>query len=64
MDQIVEIAEGLFLGQLIYATALLEPWSLATPISDYHYRSFGYFLLMDEEWHARRLRIGFDLDNT
>ena len=64
IDEIAQIAEGLYLGQLIYATDWLKPWNPATPIAEYKYRLFGYFLLMDEEWHQRRLRIGFDLQNT
>ena len=64
VDEIVQIAEGLYLGQLIYATNLLKPWDPLTNPKDYDYRLFGYFLLMDEEWHARRLRIGFDLENV
>ena len=64
IDEIVQIAEGLYLGKLIYATNLLKPWDPQADPSDYRYALFGYFLLMDEEWHARRLRIGFDLDNT
>lgn len=64
IDEIAQIAEGLYLGQLIYATDWLKPWDPQTPISEYQYKLFGYFLLMDEEWHQRRLRIGFDLSNT
>ncbi len=64
IDEISQIAEGLYLGQLIYATDWLKPWSPDTPIEEYKYKLFGYFLLMDEEWHQRRLRIGFDLQNT
>ena len=64
IDEITQIAEGLYLGLLIYATDWLKPWDPATDASAYKYRLFGYFLLMDEEWHARRLRIGFDLENT
>lgn len=64
IDEIVQIAEGLYLGQLIYATDWFKPWDPRTPIADYKYKLFGYFLLMDEEWHQRRLKIGFDLDNT
>jgi len=64
IDEIVQIAEGLYLGQLIYATDLLKPWDPLTNPKDYDYRLFGYFLLMDEEWHSRRLRIGFDLENV
>jgi hypothetical protein len=63
IDEIVQIAEGLYLGKLIYATALLKPWDPLTNPMDYDYRLFGYFLLMDQEWHFRRLRIGFDLEN-
>lgn len=64
VDQIVQIAEGLYLGELIYATDWLEAWNPQTDSSAYKYRIFGYFLLMDEEWHAQRLQIGFDLDNV
>lgn len=64
IDEIAQIAEGLYLGQLIYATDWLKPWNSGTPIEEYKYKLFGYFLLMDEEWHQRRLRIGFDLSNT
>jgi hypothetical protein len=64
IDEIVQIADDLYLGQLIYATDWLKPWNPNTPISEYKYQLFGYFLLMDEEWHQRRLRIGFDLYNT
>ncbi len=64
IDEVVKIADGLHLGQLIYATQLAEPWNPATDPAAYRYRLFGYFLLMDEEWQALRLRIGFDPDNT
>jgi hypothetical protein len=64
VDELVQIADGLFLGQLFYATDWLEPWSPTTPISKYQYRLFAYFAVMDEEWHARRVKIGFDLDNV
>jgi hypothetical protein len=64
IDEITQIADGLYLGQLIYATDWLKSWSPTTPIEEYKYCLFGYFLLMDEEWHQRRLRIGFDLQDT
>jgi hypothetical protein len=64
IDEISQIADGLYLGQLIYATDWLKPWNPQTPISEYQYKLFGYFLLLDGEWHERRLRIGFDLQNT
>jgi hypothetical protein len=61
IDELVQIAEGLYLGQLVYATALLETYEPNRPASVYSYRNFGYFLLMDDEWYARKLEIGFDL---
>jgi len=61
IDELVQIAEGLYLGQLVYATALLEKYDPSRPASLYEYRNFGYFLLMDDEWYARKLEIGFDL---
>ncbi|HEY4185544.1 MAG TPA: hypothetical protein VGP07_10770 [Polyangia bacterium] len=64
IDELVEIAEGLFLGQLFYATNWLDPWNPRTPVATYKYGLFAYFLVMDEEWHARRLKLGFDLDDT
>lgn len=64
IDEITQIADGLYLGLLIYATDWLKPWNPATDIDEYKYRLFGYFLLMDEQWHALRLRIGFDLADT
>lgn len=64
IDELVQIADGLYLGQVFYATNILEPWSPNTQISKYNYKLFEYFVVMDEEWHIRRLRIGYDLDNT
>ncbi|MFC1970947.1 hypothetical protein ACFLV0_03310 [Chloroflexota bacterium] len=64
IDEVVQIADGLYLGQLNYATALFKDYDPTQDPSEYKYRCFGYFLLMDEDWHKRRIRIGFDLDNT
>lgn len=64
IDEIVQIAEGLYLGMLNYATNLIKPWDPDANPSEYRYKLFGYFLLMDEEWHVRRLRAGLDLDNV
>jgi hypothetical protein len=64
IDEIVQIAEGLYLGQVFYSMNWLEPWNPATEIAKYKYGLFEYFLIMDEEWHARRLKIGYDLENT
>lgn len=64
MDELVQIAEGLYLGQVYYSTKPLVPWHPETAPSEYGYQLFEYFLLMDEQWHARRLRMGFDLENV
>jgi hypothetical protein len=64
IDEIVEIAEGLYLGQLMYATDWLTPYDPKASSADYKYGQFGYFLLMNEAWHQLRLRIGFDLENV
>ncbi len=64
IDEIVEIADGLFLGQLMYATDWLKPYDPTLPPEAYRYGQFGYFLLMNEGWHQLRLRIGFDLENV
>lgn len=64
LDELVQIAEGLYLGQLMYATNLLTPYDPAADPSVYKYANFGYFLLMDDEWHQIRLNIGFDLSNV
>ncbi len=60
VDELVGIADGLYLGQLNYATELLRKYDPKEDPSIYKYRLFGYFLLMDEEWHRRRLAIGLD----
>ncbi len=64
IDELVMIAEGLYLGQLIYATELLKKYAPREAPASYKYRLFGYFLLMDEDWHKRRLEIGFDPYNV
>ena len=60
IDELVKIAEGLYLGQLNYATELLKKYDPREDPSTYKYRTFGYFLVMDEEWQRRRLGIGLD----
>lgn len=62
LDELVEIAEGLFLGQLIYATSLTEPFHSSTPAEKYRYQLFGYFLLLDNDWERHRRDIGLDVD--
>jgi hypothetical protein len=64
IDELVQIADGLYLGQVFYSMDWLAPWSPSTDVTQYKYGLFEYFVIMDEEWHARRLKIGYDLDNT
>jgi hypothetical protein len=64
IDEMVQLADGLYLGQLMYATDWLKPYDPRQSPEAYHYGMFGYFLLMDEAWHQLRLRLGFDLENV
>ena len=64
IDEVVQIADGLYLGRLMYATNLKEAYNPDSDPSVYWYELFGYFLLMDPEWQQIRLRIGFDLHNA
>ena len=61
LDELVEIADGLFLGQLIYATALDVPFHSALDPAVYNYQLFGYFLLLDDAWEYHRQAIGLDV---
>ena len=60
LDELVEIADGLFLGQLIYSTALHLPYHSSVDPSEYKYQLFGYFLLLDDAWQYHRLALGLD----
>jgi len=61
LDELVEIADGLFLGQLIYSTALHEPFHSSVDPAKYKYQLFGYFLLLDDDWEQHRQAIGLDV---
>ena len=61
LDELVEIAEGLFLGQLIYSTVPLKPFHTSVDPAEYKYQLFGYFLLLDNTWERHRRAIGFDV---
>ncbi len=63
LDELVEIADGLFLGQLIYATALDAPFHSAVDPGEYKYQLFGYFLLLDDDWERHRQAIKLDTLN-
>ncbi len=60
LDELVEIADGLFLGQLIYSTALEVPFNSSVDTSEYKYQLFGYFLLLDDDWERHRQAIKLD----
>lgn len=60
LDELVEIADGLFLGQLIYSTALDVPFHSSVDPSEFKYQLFGYFILMDDDWERHRQAIKLD----
>jgi hypothetical protein len=62
IDEIVQIAQGLFLGQLVYATEIVTPYDPATAPQTYRYKNFGFWLLMDDDWQRRRQEISFDMN--
>ncbi len=64
IDELVQIGRGLYLGRLMYATNIAEPYDPEKDPRIYRYRNFGYFLLMDRQWQQIRLSIGFDLQNV
>jgi len=64
LDELVEIAQGLYLGQLIYTTDPFTPFHSSTDSSEYHYQLFGYFLLLDNTWEHHRRAIGFDMNTS
>ncbi|MCP4672423.1 MAG: hypothetical protein GY857_14090 [Desulfobacula sp.] len=63
LDELVEIADGLFLGQLIYSTALNMAYHSSIDPSKFKYQLFGYFLLLDDAWQYHRMAIGLDTWN-
>jgi len=55
IDELVEIADGLYLGQLLFATDnILKDYDPGCPAAEYKYEHFGYFLLMDNEWNKEK----------
>ncbi|BCO08885.1 hypothetical protein GF1_12610 [Desulfolithobacter dissulfuricans] len=51
VDEVVEIADGLYLGRLVYATEhLVAPYDPLADPAVYGYEHFGFFILMDEGW--------------
>jgi len=62
MDELVCIADGLYLGQLLYATVSDIPYEPERDPAVYKYENFGYFLLMDDEWFALKEFMAFDTE--
>ena len=62
IDELVCIAEGLYLGQLLYSTEPKIEYSPENAPSIYKYENFGYFMLMDDEWYAVKEFIRFDTE--
>lgn len=60
LDELVEIADGLFLGQLIYSTALDLAYHSSIDPAHYKYQLFGYFVLLDDAWEYHRKAIKLD----
>jgi hypothetical protein len=58
IDELVQIADGVYLGQLLFATKnVLGRFDPHLPTKDYDYQHFGYFLLMDDSWAAETRRV-------
>jgi hypothetical protein len=62
LDELVRIADGLYLGQLLYSTEPGIPYDPERNPADYKYENFGYFMLMDNDWHAIKEFITFDTE--
>ena len=63
LDELVEIAHGLYLGQLIYSTVPFVPFHTSVDPKEYKYQLFGYFLLLDNDWESHRQAIKLDTLN-
>src|SRR3569623_298052 len=58
IDELVQIADGLYLGQVLFATDHLgETYDPAAPDAHYRYQHFGYFLLLRPQWDEEAQRL-------
>ncbi len=58
IDELVTVADGVYLGQLLFATKhVLHRYDPSVPAADYDYQHFGYFLLMDDSWASETRRV-------
>ncbi len=58
IDEVVQIADGLYLGQILSATRrLLRLYDPSRPSADYAYQTFGYFLMFSRDWNEEAQRL-------
>jgi hypothetical protein len=62
IDELVRIADGLYLGQLLYSTEPKIEYKPEVDPATYKYENFGYFMLMDDDWQAIKEFIAFDTE--
>jgi hypothetical protein len=62
IDELVQIADGLYLGQLLYSVEPAIPYDPEKEVSVYQYTNFGYFMLMDDDWWSIKEFICFDTE--
>jgi hypothetical protein len=62
IDELVRIADGLYLGQLLYSTNPTLAYDPDRDPADYKYENFGYFMLMDDDWYSIKEFIAFDTE--
>ena len=63
IDELVQLADGLFLGQLLYSVKPEIPYSPEKDALAYQYEHFGHFMLMDDDWWSIKEFICFDTEN-
>ena len=56
IDEIVEIGDGLYLGQFLFAENMLRKYDPTIPPSLYRYRNLGYWILIDNDWYERFIK--------
>jgi hypothetical protein len=58
VDELVQIGDGLYLGQLLFASKrLLHGYDPQHPADDYGYNHMGYYTLWDDRWNVEARRL-------
>ena len=58
VDEVVQSAQGLYLGRILMATRkLAEPFNSSRPSADYAYQPAGWFVIFSEDWNAEAKRL-------